>query len=353
MAIEVLIVGPSSRTTGGIARYVTEQQKHLSGRIHPTVYDIGISTDGVLPKFVDGVIASFLDMLLFPFRARPEALHVHTSHGFAFYRASFYVLFGAVVWRRPVVLHIHGSSFDEFVDAEAGVLRAFQSVVFEACESIIVLSDYWREVMARRVDESKLEVHPNAVDVDDYDPSFETEVPTISFVSNLVKRKGILDLVEAIERLEHDNVGPFRVRIAGDGPQAERARDLAERFDEVEYLGYVTEAEKRELLETSSIYVLPAYAEGLPIALLEGMVGGNAVVATDVGSIPEVITEAGGVLISPGDVDRLTETLRTLIDQPERVRDMARWNHQTVGENYAWGTLSGELDDLYATVVEF
>lgn len=351
MTFDLLIVGPASGKTGGITRYINEQVGQLPDWIETNIHDVRPDRDGAIPSFLATVADSLRAVASFPFRSRPQALHVHTSHGLGFYREAFYVLFARYVWNRPVVLHIHGSSFDEFVRTDNPVLHQFQAMVFESSERIIVLSEYWKRVLSTRVPESKLEVQPNAVDVEQYDPSFESEVPTVTFISNHIQRKGIIDLVEAIDRLKRTETTRFRVCLAGSGPESEHARELADRHDDVEYLGYVSEAQKRRLLSTSSIYVLPTYAEGLPIALLEGMAGGNAVISTDVGSIPEVIDDHGGQLIEPGDVDQLTTALRSLIERPGVVESMGRRNHQLVAEDYSWTTVSRELAGIYRSTV--
>jgi glycosyltransferase involved in cell wall biosynthesis len=158
-------------------------------------------------------------------------------------------------------------------------------------------------------------------------------------------------LVEAVDRLQRDDDVPeFRTRIAGDGPESNHARRLADRYDAVEYLGYVSEREKRQVLEEASIYVLPTYAEGLPIALLEGMAGGNAAVSTDVGSIPEVVGDENGRLVTPGDVDSLTIVLRELVSAPDTIESMGRANARLVREEYSWSTAATRLIELYRSV---
>lgn len=360
--LDVLVVGPEGRSTGGVARYVNEQRERLvegaSSRadgtvasdatrdVAPRVYD-NATPDGEGPRwFLVAVLVSLRDALLFPFRSRPDVVHVHSSHGFAFYRASFYVLFAAFVWRRPVVLHIHGSSFDEFVVDASLPVRALQSLVFGACERIIVLSEYWRDVLSLRADPEKLVTVPNAVDAAEYDPEFGDE-PHVVFVSNHVERKGINELADAVDRLKGNGAPPFRVSIAGDGPLSHRAEELAERHEDVEYLGYVSESEKRDLLDSASIYVLPTHGEGLPIALLEGMAGGNAVVTTGVGSIPEVVGEENGRLVAPGDSDALADALHEMVADPEAVSTMAETNRETVREQYSWPSTIDRLTDTY------
>ena len=347
--IDLLVVGPESRATGGVARYVDEQRERLPDWVDARVYDVGTPEGEGWRWFLAALLVSLRDAALFPARARPDAVHVHSSHGFAFYRASFYVLFAALVWRRPVVLHVHGSSFDDFVVDAPLPVRLFQSAVFGACDRIIVLSAYWRDVLSHRASPEKLVVIPNAVDADGYRPEFADD-PHVAFVSNHVERKGVGELAEAVDSLKRNGAPPFRVSIAGDGPLSDRAEELAARHDGADYLGYVSEAEKRELLDSASVYVLPTYGEGLPIALLEGMAGGNAVVTTGVGSIPEVVGEENGLLVDPGDSDELADAIERLVAEPGTAASMGRTNHEAVRDRYSWPAAVDRLTETYRAV---
>jgi len=349
--LSVLIVGTLGG--GGIHRYVDEQYERLDERLCATVYDMFSDPKGEgAAWFLRSFLLSVWAALRFPFRRPPDVVHVHTSHRYSFYRASFYVLYAAHVWDRPVVLHVHGSSFDEFVRTDSRLLAASQSLVFGATDRVIVLSDYWEDVLADRVDASKLAVLPNAVDPTGYDPEFDVDPPHVVFVSNLVERKGVRELVAAVEALDEAVDDDYRVSIAGDGPLRDRVEDLEARVDAVDYLGYVSEERKRRLLSEGSVFVLPAYAEGLPIAMLEGMAGGNAVVSTGVGSIPEVIDDDNGVLVEPRDADALADALIDLVDDPDRADAMSRANRRLVEAHYSWDVASDELHRLYAEEAE-
>jgi len=343
--LDLLIVGTFGG--GGIHQYIDEQVGRFSPAVSVSVYEMATRlTDGGPVDFLSAMVHSLRAAAGFPFRERPDAVHVHTSHRFSFYRAAFYVLVAAYVWQRPVVLHVHGSSFDEFVRTDDVGVRWLQSVVFDASDRILVLSDYWKDVLASRVPEEKLRVYPNAVDPDAYDPDYGADPPHLVFVSNLIRRKGVEELVAALDALA-DRPVRFRASVAGDGPLSEDVEALAARHDAVEALGYVSEREKRDLLNGGSVFVLPTYAEGLPIAMLEGMAGGNAVVSTSVGSIPEVIDEGGGVLVEPGRADLLADALQRLVETPDETERMGRRNRALIEEEHAWDRIISRLERLY------
>jgi glycosyltransferase involved in cell wall biosynthesis len=342
--VELLVVG--TQGPGGIGQYITEQRRHLDGEIDFSTHQIGdFSTAGVL-AFLRSVLLILGNALGFTRRSPPDVLHVHSSYRFSFYRAGFYVLFATHVWNRPVVLHIHGSSFDEFVRTAPLPVRWYQSIVFDAAAEILVLSAGWKDVISTRADREKITTLPNAVDADDYGSTFEGGVPHVAFVSTLSERKGVPELLATAETLL-DSEMEFRLSIAGKGTFSPRVEALAAAHGNVEYRGFVSEAQKQELLGAASIFVLPSHAEGLPIALLEAMAAGNAVVSTTVGAIPEVVEEEGGVLVAPGDAAALAAALAELIDDPERAAAMGQHNRRLVGERYAWSTATAALLDIY------
>ncbi|RRJ33650.1 glycosyltransferase family 4 protein [Halocatena pleomorpha] len=337
---------------GGIHQYIEQQYRHLDS-VEASVYDMVSDPKGEGKWWLfTSVVASVWAAVRFPFRTPPDAVHVHTSHRFSFYRSAFYVLYASIVWDRPVVLHVHGSSFDSFVTTDSWLVNRIQTLVFGKCDRIIVLSPYWEEVLSTRVPAEKIRVLPNAIAPSEYSPDFETDTQHVVFVSNLVERKGVYELTGAIEDfLERDtkqNGTDIRFSIAGSGPLKDRVESLADQHDAVEYLGYVSERKKRTLLDSGTIFVLPAYAEGLPIALLEGMAGGNAVISTTVGSIPEVIDEENGLLIEPKNTTQLSDALATLVADPERTEAMGRTNRQLVTETYSWDTTQQTLREIYA-----
>ncbi|MDS0295154.1 glycosyltransferase family 4 protein [Halogeometricum luteum] len=348
--IDLLVVGPTGGKDGGIGRYISEQLRHLDGRVSARLFNSKTpSADGPL-SLARGALHAAADWVRFGRESPPDVVHVHTSHYLSFYLSSAYVLVAARRWDVPVVLHVHGSSFDEFVAEASGPVAAFQSMVFDACDAVVVLSEYWRETLSARVADSKLVVLPNAVVPDEYDPDAAADPQHVVFVSSHVERKGVVEFTEAVAAL-YDRGFDFRTTVAGSGPLSSHAEALAAAYDDAEYVGYVSEAEKRNLLSDASVYVLPTYAEGLPIAILEAMAGGNAVVSTDVGSIASVVDGSNGALVDPGDVDDLVSALEGILRNPETTARMGAESRRRVEADYTWSGVADELVSLYARLL--
>jgi glycosyltransferase involved in cell wall biosynthesis len=355
--IDLLVVGTFAG--GGIHMYVEEQVKRLREHISVSSHDMRSPPIGEgWRRFLRGIVMGIAAMIRFIVRDRPDIVHIHASHRFSFYRASVYVLFAKYVWRKPVVFHVHGSSFDEFVRTDSRIVALLQRRVFAASDEVIVLSDYWKGVVSALADSERIRIVPNAVDPTSFPIEGEASeragadrrsVPEIVFVSNLVERKGVPELAAAVEAVLTERPGECTVTIAGDGPLSDRVTRLSERFDSVTYAGYVSEAEKRSLLAAGSIFVLPTHAEGLPIAMLEGMAGRNAVISTEVGSIPEVIDDDRGIVVRPGDISQLVDALECLLDSPEQRAEMAENNRKAVEQRFCWNYAIDELLNVYRT----
>jgi glycosyltransferase involved in cell wall biosynthesis len=149
---------------------------------------------------------------------------------------------------------------------------------------------------------------------------------TLLSVGRLRGPKDFLTLVRAVAELEP---GSVRLRIAGDGPdrgalEAEVARLGLE--EAVELLGMRTDI--AELLAAAGVFVLCSDSEGLPMSVLEAMAAGVPVVATAVGGVPELVSDAEtGILVPPRDPAALARALGALAadaDLRERMGEAGR-----------------------------
>ena len=127
-------------------------------------------------------------------------------------------------------------------------------------------------------------------------------------------------LLEAFARLlpEYPEAA---LTIVGDGglrPQLEASVASKGLSDAVRFTGALSQGDVAAELARSAIFVLPSYAEGVPVVLMEAMAAGRPVVTSRITGIPELVEDGvSGFLTEPGDIDALTAAIRKLLDDPE------------------------------------
>ena len=158
----------------------------------------------------------------------------------------------------------------------------------------------------------------------DHDPP---EAPLILCVARCAAEKGHLVLLDALVLLR-DRGCAAHCTFVGDGPLrpalTARAAQLS-LHDSVTFMGAVAPEQLADFYRSTRVVVLPSFSEGVPVALMEAMMYGRAVVATRVGGVPELIEDGvRGRLVSPGDAAELAQGLYEVLSNPIMARRMAR-----------------------------
>jgi glycosyltransferase involved in cell wall biosynthesis len=147
-------------------------------------------------------------------------------------------------------------------------------------------------------------------------------------VGRLSEQKGQLLLLEALGRLAAEGV-PFEMVLAGDGPMRAVVEERMRRLGlegRVRITGWLSnDAVRREILAARAL-VLPSFAEGLPVVLMEALALGRPVVTTYIAGIPELVENGvNGWLLPAGSADALAEALREALRAPvERLEQMGK-----------------------------
>lgn len=148
---------------------------------------------------------------------------------------------------------------------------------------------------------------------------------TIVCVARLSRQKGQADLLDAMAHVVAQ-VPNARLLLAGEGPTRPQLEAQVVRLGlagHVFFLGLVTRPELPAVLACADVFALPSLWEARPLAISEAMSAGKAIVASNVGGNPELVTPGlNGWLVPPGDVAALAEALLKLAADPEAVRRM-------------------------------
>jgi glycosyltransferase involved in cell wall biosynthesis len=282
-----------------------------------------------------------------------DLVHIHSASYTSFWEKSIYIL-TARVFRKKVILHVHGAMFSEFYQSSKTLARWLIRCTLQRCHRIIVLSQSWKEFFRKILPAEKLSVIPNGIDLKPFleAKGEKTVIPSILFLGEVGRRKGVYDLLQAAKIL-HDRNIDCRWYVAGPG-EIDEAKSYAGRLGlekEVEFLGPQTGADKVQLLARSWIFVLPSYAEGLPIVVIEAMVSGLPVIAGHVGGIPEMVTEGeNGFLIQPGNVNDLADKIAMLLSDKALIQGISQNNQKAVEEKYGISACAKRIGRIYEDV---
>ena len=150
---------------------------------------------------------------------------------------------------------------------------------------------------------------------------------TLCCVARLSGQKGLPLLIEAAQRLRDRNVG-FQLTLIGDGEMRGNITamiDRAELGGQVTITGYLSAAGVRERIEASRAMVLPSFAEGLPVVIMEALALGVPVLTTAIAGIPELVDERCGWLVPAGSVEALADAMeKVLAEDPAELRAMGQ-----------------------------
>jgi glycosyltransferase involved in cell wall biosynthesis len=140
------------------------------------------------------------------------------------------------------------------------------------------------------------------------------------FVGRLAGVKGVPILITAIERLA--KLQPdLTLRLVGDGPDRPALEaEVAKRGlqDRIVFLGYRSQAEVAEELAQTDVFVLPSFAEGVPVVLMEAMAAQVPVLTTRIAGVPELVEDGvNGRLVPPGDTDAFAQALDEMLSSPD------------------------------------
>jgi len=277
-----------------------------------------------------------------------ELVHCHAAMRGSFWRKSLF----AIIARRfgiPVLLHLHGSEMRSFYEGQSPRVRRAITRQLELASRVIVLSESWREFVQAIAPQARPVVVPNYVRMSAVIEKHTGKEITVLFLGLLGKRKGIFDLLKAFEQA-HRHIPSLRLLVGGNG-QVEEAKRIAQELgiaSSVEFLGWLDEARRLEMLMKADIFTLPSYNEGLPMSVLEAMAHGIPVITTPVGGIPEVIIDGvHGRLVAPGDITAIETALLEFAGQAELRRRIGEAGRSHVGANYTKGVVLPLLHSIY------
>ncbi|MCS6923442.1 MAG: glycosyltransferase family 4 protein [Fimbriimonadales bacterium] len=340
--MKVLMIGPDPAVKGGVPaviRVILENApSHLQYTMVPT-YTERYAAEQLRGKSLRYFLQvarnlRFLASALRDIRRLVRSGEYRLAHvHFASYGSTarkYFVARTLVKCRFPYILHEHGGRFQRFYNALPSPLQARVRWMIENASGMIVLAKDWIPFYQQLVSNPNYRFWhlPNAVRVPDQLPSpAEDETLKLLFLGRMDENKGSRRLLLALSRLPTEIRKSVHVYMAGSG-EVEAMRALAAELgvqEQTTIRDWIDGSEKEQWLRETNAFILLSRLEGLPMAMLEAMAYGKALIVSPVGGIPEFVTDGQeGILVPPDDIDAISQAIAKLAENPDLRATMGR-----------------------------
>lgn len=262
-------------------------------------------------------------------------------------------------WTGPSVVSFHGA--DVGVDLEKPAYREATISMLENVRLVLVRSNSLQDALVRLgCARTKIRLQRTGIPTDDF-PFQPRDFPAdgewrLLQTGRLIAKKGLTTTLRAFASFAQQHPRAT-LTIAGEGPLLDRLQQTARELgiaDRVTFAGFVAQAELRDLLYRSHIFLHPSETgadgnqEGVPNAMLEAMATGLPVFATIHGGIPEAIQNGNsGVLVPERDAEALARELLAFAKAPEKLSALARAGAESVAANFEQKSQIARLEDYY------
>ncbi len=262
-------------------------------------------------------------------------------------------------WGGPSLVSFHGA--DVLVDLQKPAYRRAVKDMLSVVKLVLVRSDSLRQaVIELGCAPEKIEIQRTGIPLSDF-PFRQRSAPDngqwrLLQTGRLIEKKGLNTTLRAFAKFRQE-FPRSSLTIAGDGPQLEQLQSLARELKvdpAVDFCGFVSQEELRELLYCSHIFLHPSETgrdgnqEGIPNSLLEAMSTGLPVFATRHGGIPEAVEhDISGILVDERDYESLGDALIDCAKDYARLPGMGRAASESVAKNFDQVEQTRRLEDIY------
>lgn len=280
-----------------------------------------------------------------------EVLHIHSSVGKSIFKDSIFALLFKWVLGTKNILHLHVGEVSQ-VEIKGIFKKINKWILSKAYCRILVLSTQLKKFFEPILSD-KVFMVCNFFNSGVIRSEIKEKNHTISitFIGSISESKGIIDLFKALSYLDNAN---WCLNIAGEFINNDFKKKVMQLpaytsiKDNVKFLGYIRNDYKDNLLKNNDILVLPSYAEGMPISLLEAISHRNAIVTTNVGANQTHFSTICN-LLQPGDVQGLISELSKLINDRELLNKRKNQAYE-LSHRFTFEAFKEQLTPIYKTI---
>jgi glycosyltransferase involved in cell wall biosynthesis len=280
---------------------------------------------------------------------------VYMTPGQTFFGILKYAPFIILSWllNKELIIHVHGDYLKQQYKLLRGVRKLFFRFLITRFDKGIVLSDSLKSNLSPFLKNESIFSLPNFAEEFLYKKNNiikDTNKIRIIFLSNLMREKGIIQLLRVLVSFENAKI-EYEAKIAGniDKESKEVVLKLLRTLKNTEYLGVVNGERKKKLLLWGNVFVLPTYykMEGQPISIIEAMATTNAIITTKHAGIPDIIkNNINGFFVKKRDTQDLREKLVYAINNKDEILKIMNYNRNFFLSNFTFNKFRDEIIEI-------
>jgi len=356
---KILIVGSHPPPYGGIAVLVKEtlnsRLKDKYDLIHCRTgsRDITVAQEETYIQSIIRLIYDYLSLIYLLVKHSPRVVNLYSPAFLGFWSKSILAIVSKLFGKKTVI-HIHSAKFDSWYNNASQTKKWLIRFLLNRVDIIVIEGEIWKTFFKQIVPESKLVIIPNCVHLSNFKKTKKSKREnkiSVLFPGSLCERKGVFDILKAVSLVvkEEKNI---KFIFGGRSSNEEEIKILeiikSQHLENyTAFIGEYTDKNKSEIYGSADIFILPSYAEGLPISMLDAMALGLPIISTRVGAIPEVIDDrVNGFLIEPGDYKALAKRILILTTDRNLREKMGKNNIEKIKKNYDFSIMVKNFDEL-------
>ncbi len=292
-------------------------------------------------------------------RFRPDVVNIH----FPVNQSPFFNLIKTFFPKVKVIVSLHGNDVEQYLSDDIQFRQDVRRQTEKALQRLIEKSDLVTTVstylLAQAEQFNPLVAGKGIVIPNGFDPLLDPihnkpdrDRPFILGVGRLTYRKGFDLLVGAFTRIASDYPQVDLVLI-GEGEMRTTLQEVVRSYDlasRVKFLGWLPHDQVLAWMEQSRFVVVPSRQEGFGMAALEAMAAGKPVVSTRAGALPELLSDAGNLLVETSELG-LAEGMVKLLENPDLSSEIGSRN-RVFSQKYAWDKIVDTYIQAYERVLD-
>ncbi len=236
----------------------------------------------------------------------------------------------SLLFKCKLICHWHGSDLYDFLSSQNFLLRKFIIKIYSMANVHIVLTEGMKEQL-KLISTKEVVVLPNFHDIDFYPDCNINHSFNITFMSNIIYEKGVLDAVEAFKIFRQEIEGNSKVKLNIVGQVLDSSLlDKINGQERVVIHGPLYGEKKDLLLGETDVFIFPSFykTEAFPLVVLEAMATHNSIIAYDHNYISDFFNFDGGWLVDKRNVSQLSKKLSVLFYDRELLSKQKESNYK-------------------------